>query len=95
VETSDNKQFNLRWAKETSLIYETLLPNEIRFVRRTVADDSTFTIVLQKANLGDAPDFDALSYAWGDREQSTPVSATGGPTSVEIAPNLRSAMNHI
>src|SRR5271156_3248361 len=81
--------------QHTSLIYETLLPNEIRFVRRTIADDSTFTIVLQKANLGDAPDFDALSYAWGDREQSTPVSAAGGPTSVEIAPNLRSAMNHL
>src|SRR5271156_5680745 len=80
--------------QHTSLIYETLLPNEIRFVRRTIVDDSTFTIVLQKANLGDAPDFDALSYAWGDREQSTPVGAAGGPTSVEIAPNLRSAMNH-
>ena len=47
--------------QHTSLIYETLLPNEIRFVRRTIEADSTFTIVLQKANLGDAPDFDVLS----------------------------------
>lgn len=81
--------------QHTSLIYETLLPNEIRFVRRTIADDSAFTVVLQKVNLGDASDFDVLSYAWGGREQSTPVSAAGGPTSVEIAPSLHSAMNHI
>jgi hypothetical protein len=48
--------------QHTSLIYEALLPNEIRFIRRMIADDSTLTIVLQKANLRDAPDFDALSY---------------------------------
>jgi hypothetical protein len=54
-----------------------------------------FTIVLQKANLRDAPDFNALSYAWGDRDQSTLVSAAGGPTSIEVAPNLRSMTNHI
>jgi hypothetical protein len=44
------------------LVYEKLLQNEIRVARCRFVDESTFTIILQKLNFVNAPDFDALSY---------------------------------
>jgi hypothetical protein len=71
-----------------------LLPNEIRVARCKFVGESTFTIVLQKVNLDNGPDFDALSYAWGDREEGALIRAADRPTGVEINPNLLSAMKH-
>jgi hypothetical protein len=44
------------------LLYEKLLTNEIRAASCKFVNESTFTIVLQKVNLENAPDLDALSY---------------------------------
>lgn len=77
------------------LVFGTLLLNEIRVARCKFVGESTFTIVLQKVNLDNGPAFDALSYAWGDREEGALIRAADHPTGVEITPNLLSAMKHI
>jgi len=67
--------------------YDNLQPSEIRLIKFKPIDTSSFTIELLKFGIQDLPQYNALSYTWGGRQDDV-----AGSDKVSIHPNLESAL---
>jgi hypothetical protein len=83
-------------AQDHKALYPTLDP-ESRQIRLFTLQPGTFGDPIQgflsQVSLDDEPDYEALSYVWGDPEVTLPISLSGNDFGVTT--NLESALRHL